>query len=319
MASHLSMDERKRISELREAGYSCGQMARFLARSKSTVSREIERNRLGALYCPLVAMQKAQARRRERKLVRKMDRPEIEERVRRDLREYHSPDEIAGRMKLATPDPRQRISATTIYRWIQRQPTGTWDRYLRRYGKQPRGRTRGEMPGAVRIDGRPREAEERSACGHWEGDTLWGQQKLGGLVTLVDRKSRYVLLAKSKDRTARRVRLKLQELLEPLTAEQRRSATFDNGKEFTEHELLAERLQMPVFFARPYCPWQRGTCENTNGLIRQFFPKGTAFQNISSRRVADVARLLNNRPRKTLGYLTPREVFTAQNTVAIEA
>jgi IS30 family transposase len=313
------MDERKRISELREAGYSCGQMARVLARSKSTVSREIERNRRGALYCPLVAMQKAQARRRERKLVRKMDRPEIEERVRRDLREYHSPDEIAGRMKLATPDPRQRISATTIYRWIQRQPTGTWDRYLRRYGKQPRGRTRGEMPGAVQIDGRPREAEERSACGHWEGDTLWGQQKLGGLVTLVDRKSRYVLLAKSKDRTARRVRLKLQELLEPLTAEQRRSATFDNGKEFTEHELLAERLQMPVFFARPYCPWQRGTCENTNGLIRQFFPKGTAFQNISSRRVADVARLLNNRPRKTLGYLTPREVFTAQNTVAIEA
>ena len=148
---------------------------------------------------------------------------------------------------------------------------------------------------------------------------MWGKQSVGGLVTLVDRKSRYLLLAKSQDRTARRVRLKLQELLEPLPAEQRRSATFDNGKEFTENELLAERLQMLVFFARPYCPWQRGTCENTNGLIRQFFPKGTSFQNISSRRVADVARLLNHRPRKSLGYLTPSEVFTAQKAVAIEA
>jgi len=93
---------------------------------------------------------------------------------------------------------------------------------------------------------------------------------------------------------------------------------FDNGKEFTEHELLARRLQMSVFFAQPYCPWQRGTCENTNGLIRQFFPKGTSFENISPRRVADVARLLNHRPRKSLGYLTPSEVFHSQKSVAIE-
>jgi IS30 family transposase len=266
-----------------------------------------------------VATQKAQQRRRERKLVRKMDRQEIGDQVRAGLLAYHSPDEIAGRMKLAIPDPRQRISATSIYRWIRRQPPGTWDRYLRRYGKQPRGRKRSEMPGAVQISGRPAEAEERAACGHWEGDTLWGQQKRGGLVTLVDRKSRYLLLAKSKDRTARRVRLKVQELLEPLPLDQRRSATFDNGKEFAEHELMAERLQMSVYFARPYCPWQRGTCENTNGLIRQFFPKGTSFEHISSRRVADVARLLNHRPRKSLGYLTPSEVFTAQKAVAIEA
>jgi IS30 family transposase len=312
------MEERKRISELRKAGYSRGQMADVLARAKSTVSREIKRNRLGCLYCPEVAQRKAQERRRERKLVRKMDRPEIADQVRRGLQGYHSPDEIAGRMKLATSDPRQRVSATTIYRWIGQQPPGTWDRYLRRYGQQPRGRKHGAIPGAVEISGRPAEANERAACGHWEGDTLWGSQKRGGLVTLVDRKSRYVLLAKSKDRTARRVRLKLQSLLEPLPVEQRRSATFDNGKEFTEHELLATRLAMPVFFAQPYCPWQRGTCENTNGLIRQFFPKGTSFQNISPRRVADVARLLNHRPRKSLGYLTPSEVFTSQKAVAIE-
>ena len=126
MASHLNMDERKRISELRESGYSRGQIAQVLARSKSSISRELERNRVGALYCPLVATQKAQQRRRERNLVRKMDRPEIGDQVRAGLLAYHSPDEIAGRMKLAIPDPRQRISATSIYRWIRRQPPGGW-------------------------------------------------------------------------------------------------------------------------------------------------------------------------------------------------
>jgi len=318
MASHLSMEERKRISELRRAGYSHGRMAQALARSKTTISREIERNRLGCLYDAEVAQRKARERRHQRKLVRKMDRPEIADQVRRGLAQRHSPDQIAGRMKRTISDPRQRVSATTIYCWIGQQPPGTWDRCLRRYGKQPRGRKHGGIPGAVEIQGRPAEANDRSACGHWEGDTVWGAHKRGGLVTLVDRKSRYLLLAKSKDRKARRVRLKLQGLLGALTAEQRQSATFDNGTEFTEHKLLATRMQILVFFARPYCPWQRGTCENTNGLIRQFFPKGTAFENISPRRVADVARLLNHRPRKTLNYLTPSEIFHSQKEVAIE-
>jgi len=313
------MEERKRISELRDAGYSRAQIARVLARAKTTISREIERNRLGCLYCPLLATQKALERRRQRKLVRKMDRREIAEVVQRGLKEYHSPDQIAGRMKLTLSDPRDRISATTIYRWIHAQPRGTWDRYLRRFGKHRRGRKTSGIPGATPIDGRPAEAEERAACGHWEGDTVWGGKRPGGLVALVDRKSRYVLAIPSKDRTARRVRLKLQKLLGPLPAEQRRSVTFDNGKEFAEHKLLAARVRMPVFFARPYSPWQRGTCENTNGLIRQFFPKGTSLHNVSPRRVAQVTRLLNHRPRKSLGYLTPSEVFTIQNTVAIEA
>ena len=318
MASHLSMEERKRISELRDAGYSRGQIAGALARAKSTISREIERNRLGCLYCPAVATQTALERRRQRKLVRKMDRPEIADPVRSRLKECHSPDEIAGWMKLTISDPRERISATTIYRWIRTQPRGTWDCYLRRYGKRRRGRKTSSLPGAAKIDGRPAEAEERAACGHWEGDTVWGGKRPGGLVTLVDRKSRYVLVIHSKDRTARRVRLKVQKLLKPLPPQQRRSITFDNGKEFAEHKLLAARTQMPVFFAKPYAPWQRGTNENTNGLLRQFFPKGTSLENIAPRRVAHVARLLNNRPRKSLGYHTPSEVFATQNAVAIE-
>jgi IS30 family transposase len=319
MASHLSMEERKRISDLWKNGYSRGQIAQALARSKSTISREIERNRHGCLYCPILATQKTLDRRRHRKLVRKMDRPEIAEVVKQGLKAYHSPDQIAGRMKRTISDPRNRISATTIYRWIDAQPRGTWDQYLRRFGKCRRGRKPCGMPGATRIHGRPEEAEQRAACGHWEGDTVWGSQRRGGLVTLVDRKSRFVLLIPSKDRTARRVRLKIQKLLQPLPSEQRRSVTFDNGKEFSEHKLLAARVEMPVFFADPYASWQRGTNENTNGLVRQFFPKGTSLQNVSPRRVTHVARLLNHRPRKILGYLTPSEVFTTQNTVAIEA
>jgi IS30 family transposase len=229
-----------------------------------------------------------------------MDRPEIAEIVKQGLKDYHSPDQIAGRMKLTVSDPRDRISATTIYRWIDAQSPGTWDRYLRRYGKRRRGRKPGGMPGATRISGRPEEAEQRSACGHWEGDTVWGSQRCGGLVTLVDRKSRLVLLIPTKDRTARRVRLKVQKLFESIPAEQRRSITFDNGKEFAEHKLLAARVEMPVFFADPYASWQRGTNENTNGLVRQFFPKGTSLQTISSRRAAHVARLLNHDREKPL-------------------
>jgi len=318
MASHLSMEERKRISELRALGFSRGRMARVLARAKSTISRELERNRVGCLYCPVMAQQKSDQRRRERPLVRKMDRPEIADQVRRGLAAYHSPDEIAGRMKLVISDPRQRVSASTIYRWIYRQPPDTWDRCLRRYGRQRRGVKRREIAGAVAIAGRSAEANERRACGHWEGDLIQGAQRHGNVVVLVDRKSRFLLAAKTKDRQAWRVRSKLQRLLGALPPDHRRSVTFDHGSEFAEHELLAARLGLPVFFARPYCPWQRGTCENTNGLVRQFFPKGTSFDEISPQRIADVAWLLNHRPRKILGYFTPSEVITNQTPVAIE-
>lgn len=312
MARHLSMDERKRISELREADYSPEEMAEVLGRHRTTIARELERNRLGCLYCPQIAQQKAEERRRQRPLVRKMDRPEIRDQVQNSLKEYHSPDQIAGRMKRTTTDARNRISAPTIYAWIRQQPPHTWERYLRRYGRHKRGRKTGKLPACVAIAGRPAEANQRSCVGHWEGDTIVGARRQGAIVTLVDRKSRFVLLAPTKDCKSRRVRHKLQRLLSTHPPDKRRSVTFDRGKEFAEHDLLSLRLQMLAFFADPYCPWQRGTCENTNGLIRQFLPKGTSFRNISPRRLAGVAQKLNHRPRKTLGYLTPSEVFHAQ-------
>jgi IS30 family transposase len=314
MARHLSMDERKRISELREAGYSYEEMAEALGRHRTTVSRELERNRLGCLYCPKIAQHKAEERRRLRPLVRKMDRPEIRDQVQHSLKEYHSPDQIAGRMKRAVTDPRQRISAPTIYTWIGQQRPHSWERYLRRYGRHKRGRNTGNLPVSADIADRPAEANERRCVGHWEGDTIIGANRQGAVVTLVDRKSRFVLLAPTKDCKSRRVRHKLQHLLGGLPPQKRRSVTFDRGKEFAEHQLLTLRIQMPVYFADPYCPWQRGTCENTNGLIRQFLPKGTSFRNTSPRRLADVAQKLNHRPRKSLGYLTPSEVFHEQSS-----
>ena len=317
MASHLSMDERQRLSTLLETGFSRAAVSRALARAKSTITRELARNSKGWWYCPRQAQRRAERRRRERPLVRKMDCPEIAAQVKRGLEAYHSPDQIAGRMKRLIPDPQQRVSASTIYRWIRQQKSHTWERYLRCYGRRKRGRKSNPIVRAVEIAGRPAEANERLVVGHWEGDTLVGPRHQGAVVTLVDRKSRYLLMARTKQRAARPVRYKIQKLLGVLPPEQRRSATFDRGQEFAEHLLLTARLEMPVFFAAPYSPWQRGTCEHTNGLIRQFLPKGTPLQNLSPRRIADVARLLNHWPRKTLNYLTPSEIFASQ-AVAIE-
>jgi transposase, IS30 family len=317
MASHLSMDERKRLSTLLEAGFSRAAVSRALVRAKSTITRELARNCRGWWYCPRQAQKRAERRRRQRPLRRKMDHPAIAAQVKRGLRAYHSPDQIAGRMKRTIADPRQRISASAIYRWIRQQKPHTWECYLRCYGRRKRGRKSNPLPRAVDIAGRPVEANERLVVGHWEGDTLVGPRHKGAVVTLVDRKSRYLLMARTKQRAARPVRYKLQKLLGSLAPDQRRSATFDRGHEFAEHVLLTARLQMPVFFAAPYSPWQRGTCENTNGLMRQFFPKGTPLQTLSPRRIANVAQLLNHRPRKILNYLTPCEIFNRKN-VAIE-
>ena len=316
--AHLSMEERKRISELHTALQSQARIAKALGRHRSTICRELTRNRERFAYCPFVAQQKAEERRRRRPLVPKMERPEIVEQVRQGLKRFHSPDQIAGRMKRNTPLLRMRVSRQTIYDWIRSRPLKEdWGQCLRYAKHNARGKT-GHILRPVDIAGRPAEAHERLVVGHWEGDTMWAAERRGGLVTLVDRKSRYVLLARTKDRKARRVRHKLQQLLHQLPPEKRRSATFDRGKEFAEHELLALRTQMPVFFAKAYCPWQRGTCENTNGLIRQFLPRGTPLNDFSPQRLADVAELLNHRPRRVLGYLTPSEVFHNESPCAIE-
>lgn len=318
MAEHLTMEERKQIAEMHAALQSQQRIADALGRHRTTIGRELARNREQYAYCPFVAQHKAQERRRYRPLTPKMERPEISERVQRRLEQFDSPDQIAGQMKLHDPLLRTRVSRQTIYRWIRSRPAEEkWHQFLRYANHNKRGKT-GDIRRPVEIAGRPAEANQRLVVGHWEGDTMWGKDRRGGLVTLVDRKSRYVLLARTKDRKARRIRHTLQRLLTQLPPEKRRSATFDRGKEFAEHELLTHRTQVPVYFADAYCPWQRGTCENTNGLIRQFLPKGTPLKAFTPQRLADIAELLNHRPRRVLGYLTPYEVFHNESPRAIE-
>lgn len=310
--AHLNMEERETVSQMWSAGHSRKAIAERLGRNRSTIGRELKRNGQGdGSYLAIAAQERAAVRRRERPLVRKLQRPELNAVVRSRLTREWSPDQIAGRLAYDHPqDQRFHVQPQTIYTWIEQDPhRDHWKAFLRRGGKPQKSPRSGQIPRQVQIDGRPEEANRRERLGDFEGDTIVSRGKRSGLVTLVDRKSRYLLAAKLKDRTARRTRKKMERLLSNLPPDQRHTATFDNGKEFSEHEALAQRLGIDVFFAHPYASWERGTCENTNGLLRQYYPKGTDFDEVSHHDLARTVESLNQRPRKCLGYKTPSEVF----------
>ena len=314
MASQLTLEERERISQLVAAGESQAEIARELGRAPSTICRELRRNSAAGDYLACTAHHLAQQRRRDRPLVRKLDRAEVVQFVRRNLLRCWSPDQIAGRTKREFPNQSQfHVSHQTIYTWIGALPDDERSRFracLRRAGRRrPSDDRRGKLVGQVSIQGRPQVVDQRRRYGDWEGDTIVGARQSGAIVTLVERKSGYLLTAKSCDRQAWRVAEKIRARLGTLPSPQRRTLTFDNGKEFAQHQSLAERLAIKVYFADPYCSWQRGTHENTNGLLRQFIPKRTDFSNISWQALEEYTHLINDRPRKRLGYRTPAEVF----------
>ena len=233
-----------------------------------------------------------------------------------------SPDQIAGRLKQDFPaDRRRQVSHQTIYDWIEALPPAERQRFkgfLRRAGsRRPRDDRRGRLPNQVSIEGRPKVVDQRRRYGDWEGDTVVGARQSGAVVTLVERKSGYLLTAKSCDRKARRVARKIESRLKTLPPHLRRTATFDNGKEFAAHDQLTRRLRLKVYFAKPYCSWQRGTNERTNGLLRQYLPKGTDLRSVSWQELEHYTNQINDRPRKRLGYRTPAEVF--EPLIAIES
>jgi transposase, IS30 family len=322
MASHLTLEEREVIAHMKHDGESQTQIAKRLSRSKSTISRELKRNRCQNGYWAVAGQKKAAARRSGRAWTPKLNRPALRKYVRDRLRQYWSPDEIAARSRMEFPDDwRQQISHQSIYEWIAAQDAvgARWRRFLRRGGKnRPKPENRGRIPGATSIDGRPPVVDRRERYGDWEGDTVVGAGRRGGAVTLVERKSGYTMLGRVDDLKAPTVRQAAGELYAGIPAVLRKTLTLDNGKEFAHHEQLANDANLKIFFAKPYCAWQRGTNENTNGLIRQFFPKGTDLASVSRARFTKVQQLLNNRPRKRLGYLTPCEVLQSRLHVAIE-
>jgi IS30 family transposase len=288
-------------------------MAAALQRSRSTIHRELERNSVAGEYRAGAAQQLAERRRSQRPLERKCERAAVHKTIRRLLACRCSPAEIAGRMKRERAQrPKDRVSAATIYRWIDAQGAERryWRGMLRRRGRRPsRPRKNPAEAAKARIADRPKIIEQRRRRGDFEGDLVLGQQGTGGLQTLVDRRSRYALLMKVARKDADYVHRKTRERLRTLPADKRHSLTDDNGGEFARCVRLERSLGVKVDWAEPGCPYQRGTNENTNGLTRQFFPKGTDFQTVSHAQVREVENLLNHRPRACLGYRTPHEVF----------
>lgn len=309
MANHLTMEERDLLAQRRHQGASQQAIAQALGRSRSTISRELKRNRTDGAYLAAQAQRQSEQRRRDRPLERKLDDPQINAFVREGLTYEWSPEQITGRLKEQHSD--RSVSPQTIYTWIKGDESRQhWETFLRRRGKRPnRRRKTTPLADASRIRNRPQVIEARLRLGDFEGDTVLGPPGTGGLATLVCRKSRLTIVVKVQSKNADHVHRKIKQRLKELDDEHRHSITFDNGTEFARCHRLENHLGMKLYLADPGCPYQRGTNENTNGLIRQYYPKGTDFRDITHQDVRSVEQRLNNRPRACLGFRTPAEVF----------
>jgi IS30 family transposase len=314
MACQLTIWEREQIAQFHSQGLSKAEIGRRLGRHRSTISRELTRNGDGTRYWAFHAQEKAQARRFPR--ARKLDDPSLSAYVRRGLVRRWSPEQIAGRSQRAGCP---RLSHSTIYRWIAGQEQRPFWESLLRFGRRRRApETRGKLRARAEISGRPAVVDLRRRFGDWEGDTVVGQARRGGLVTLVERKSGFALVAKVERLKAPNVARSATRRFTLVPPGLRHTVTFDNGKEFALHQRIARATGIDVYFARPYHAWERGANESFNGLLRQFFPKGTDFAATSPLEVKHVLDLLNDRPRKRLGYRTPREVLGQYYPVAFQ-
>lgn len=309
MASHFTFQERQILYRLIKARRPKAEIAAALGRDRSTLYRELSRNAGGRGYRPKQAQRKADERRLACRREPKMKDPELKKYVARWLKKKWSPDQIAGRRRRElSHQPDRQVSPQTIYAWLASEAPELRV-HLRRGHRRCKKETRGRIPNCVSIEGRPKSVDAKRRYGDWEGDTVVSPGRRSGLVTMVERKSQYLRVRKTTSlkslSTMRTACCGLGDLPEQL----RRTMTLDNGKEFAQHQVLTDRLGLGVYFAKPYASWQRGLNENTNGLLRQFFPKGTDFARISHRQVARAEKLINERPRKSLGYKTPSEVF----------
>jgi IS30 family transposase len=319
MYSHLTQVQRCIIFGLKASNISLRSIAKEIAVSVSTVSRELMRNSLNGVYEPYVADQRYRKRRREAKHLACSWTAEVRGKVKHGLAKYYSPDQIAGHLS------RQGISINreTIYQfiWEDKKQGGTLHRYLRRKGKKYRKRGskyagRGFIPGRVDIEKRPKIVETKTRIGDWEGDTVIGAAGSGAIVTLVDRCSKIALFKKVESNNKELVTKAIVDLLKPYKKKVH-TITFDNGREFSGHQTIAKQLKAKCYFAKPYHSWERGLNEHTNGLLRQFIPKKTSLKHITDEDIAFYQNLINNRPRKILNYNTPIEIFNAIQTVAL--
>lgn len=314
--NHLTEEERYQIDDLKREGFSQKEIAKKLGRSPSTLSRELSRNRGERGWRP----RQAQLSAIERLITRGMHNARRVSESAWKYAEKHlvedqwSPEQIAGRLEL---EGLETISHETIYQRLfeDKKKGGILHTHLRckkqrkkRYGSARS--KRGAIPNRVDIDQRPAIVDSRKRTGDWEGDTIIGSHTGGAVIaSMVERKSRYTVLAKAKNKSTATVLNSINQHMLPI-AKLVHTVTLDNGKEFSQHEIISKALNADVYFAKPYHSWERGLNENTNGLVRQYFPKKVPFDNITNNDLQRVVKKLNHRPRKCLGYKTPFEVFS---------
>ncbi len=312
----LSLGEREEISRGIARGESLRSIAARLGRSSSTVSREVKTNGGCDQYRAVTAHRASRRRAKRPKVMKLSECPRLREEVEDKLDLWWSPTQISGWLVVAYPDDEEmRVSHETIYQSLYVQGKGALRKELwqalrtGRAQRRPQGRpgsTKGQIRDMVMISERPAEVEDRAVPGHWEGDLIMGKHKTS-IGTLVERQSRYVMLFQVPDNTAESVRVALTDTVKRLPEHLWKSLTWDQGTEMAQHATFTIDTGIQVFFCDPKSPWQRGSNENTNGLLRQYFPKGTDLSIHTQEDLDQAAYSLNTRPRQTLGWMTPSD------------
>lgn len=319
----LDICEREEISRGLAAGKGIRFISHQLGRAPSTVSREVNRSGRGRdSYRAMLSQRRSQRNARKRRGGKRQLKANqsLWEYVCKKLLMRWSPEQIVRRMRKDYPDNMgMRISAEAIYAYVHVLPRGELKQELLkalRHSRKRRHKRKDHsievnkpLEGMVGIDERPSEVIGRQAPGHWEGDLLIGKNRQSALGSLVERKTRFLLLVPLKSKKSDEVRKAFGRAMKTCPVSLRRTLTYDQGREMAEHELFTKQTKMQVYFAHPASPWERGTNENTNGLIRQYFPKGTDFNSVSVREFKRVQDQINGRPRKCLDFMTPAEVF----------
>lgn len=319
---HLNMYEREQIALGIAEKLSRRRIAERINRHHATIVRELNNNvRWPCKYSPYDANEKANELKKKSKRIGKIDEClELREYIFEKLKLKWSPEQISNTLKIKHKNRNNmQISHESIYTYIYLLPRGELRKelisYLRQGTKGRQKRKRGydnrqqKIPNLISIKERPEEVENRIIPGHWESDLIIGKDKQSALGTVVERTTRTTILVPLKSKTAPEVRQSFAKELKTLPKQMIKSITHDRGNEMQQHELFTENTQIKVYFADPHSPWQRGTNENTNGLLRQYFPKGTDFRKISRKEIKKVQNELNERPRKILKWHTPKETF----------
>ena len=318
----ITLMEREEISRYIASGCSSRKIAQILNRLPSTISREIIRSGVigRKYYRAIFAQQQSNKMRHKLRGNRKLDNNiPLREVVLYYLAKNWSPEQIAKRLIILYPNNMiMRVSHETIYSYLYVLPRGALKReivsclrqhHLHRRKKNKDRQKLGSIQDYLSIEERPKEVADRIIPGHWEGDLIIGSRNASAIGTLVERTTRMTFLVKLGNQEARTVRKAFAEEFRQLPKGLKRTLTYDQGREMAQHKLFSKETEITVYFAHPSSPWERGTNENTNGLIRQYFPCGTDFNKISINRLKEVQDELNDRPRKTLGFYTPHEKF----------